>query len=81
MLDRWKWPLLTVIFCSTWLIIITANEKYDQEQCEQVVFLEGELGMDCNAVWSFDNGMSTIRLCDGTKLQVPTSRIIKIGDK
>ena len=81
MLDRWKWPLLTVIFCSTWLIIITAVAKHDQEHCEQVVFLEGELGMDCNEVWSFDNGMSTIRLCDGTKLQVPTSRIIKIVDK
>jgi hypothetical protein len=34
--------------------------------------------MDVN---SYENGMSTIYLCDGKTLRVPTSRIIKIVDK
>ena len=32
-------------------------------------------------VYSYDNGMSTIDLCDGKTLRVPTRRIIKIVDK
>ena len=81
MLNKWQWPLMAIIFSSVWVLIFVFVAKYDREQCEQVVFLEGELGMDCNEVWSFDNGMSTIRLCDGTEMQVPTNRIIKIVDK
>jgi hypothetical protein len=37
--------------------------------------------MDVRDVNSYENGMSTIYLCDGKTLRVPTSRIIKIVDK
>jgi hypothetical protein len=50
-------------------------------QCDQVVFLEGEMSIDVCDVNSYENGMSVIHLCDGKTLQVPTRRIIKIVDK
>jgi hypothetical protein len=55
--------------------------KQDKMQCDEVVFLEGELSMDVREVNSYDNGMSTIHLCDGKLLRVPTKRIIKIVSK
>ena len=80
MRDDWFW-------ISLWIVVIAipgfggyTAYKQDQE-CDEVVFIEGELGMDARQVSSFSNGMSVIRLCDGTDLQVATHRIIKIVDK
>ncbi len=56
------------------------SHKEDTE-CDQVIFLEGEMSMDVRDVNSYENGMSTIYLCDGKTLRVPTSRIIKVVDK
>jgi hypothetical protein len=64
----------------TMIGIYSIKRKKDQE-CDEVVFIEGELGIDARQVSSFSNGMSVIRLCDGTDLQVATHRIIKIVDK
>jgi hypothetical protein len=50
-------------------------------QCDEVVFLEGEMSMDVREVDTYDTGMSRIHLCDGTVMEVPTIRIIKIVDK
>lgn len=55
--------------------------EQESMQCDEVVFLEGELSIDVREVNSHDNGMSTIYLCDGKLLRVPTRRIIKIVDK
>ena len=55
--------------------------KQDKMQCDEVVFLEGELSIDVRYVYSYDNGMSNIHLCDGEILRMPTKRIIKIVDK
>lgn len=52
-----------------------------EQKCDEIVFLEGELSMDVRGVDSYDNGMSTIHLCDGTTMRVPTRRIIKIVNK
>lgn len=62
------------------LSIVYFSHKEDTE-CDQVIFLEGEMSMDVRDVNSYENGMSTIYLCDGKTLRVPTSRIIKIVDK
>jgi len=59
-------------------IVGTVKEKTD---CDQVIFLEGELSTDVRGVYSYDNGMSSIDLCDGKTVRVPTRRIIKIIDK
>lgn len=67
-----------VITLSILGLVFSVQEKYE---CDQVIFLEGELGMDCCNVSSYENGMSIITLCDSTKMQVPTNRIIKIVDK
>lgn len=53
----------------------------DKMQCDEVVFLDGELSIDVRYVYSYDNGMSVIHLCDGEILRMPTKRIIKIIDK
>jgi hypothetical protein len=55
--------------------------KQEKMQCDEAVFLEGELSIDVRYVDSHDNGMSTIHLCDGKILRVPTRRIIKIVSK
>jgi hypothetical protein len=62
------------------LSILYFSHKEDTE-CDQVIFLEGEMSIDVRDVNSYENGMSTIYLCDGKTLRVPTSRIIKIVDK
>ena len=62
------------------LSILYFSHKEDTE-CDQVIFLEGEMSMDVRDVNYYENGMSTIYLCDGKTLRVPTSRIIKIVDK
>jgi len=36
---------------------------------------------DCRSVSSYDSGISTIRLCDGSKIRVPTLRIKTIRNK
>ncbi len=63
------------------LMIVALMSRKERYECDQVVFLEGEMGIDCNNVSSFENGMSIVTLCDSTKMRVPTSRIIKIVDK
>ena len=62
------------------LSILYFSHKEDTE-CDQVIFLEGEMSIDVRDVNSYENGMSTIYLCDGKTLRVPTSRIIKIVNK
>jgi len=78
--NNWGWPVGAVVFAGMMFfgVYLSIQEKY---QCDQVIFLEGELGMDCSNVSSHENGMSTITLCDSTKMRVPTSRIVKIVDK
>jgi hypothetical protein len=79
MRDDCFYILFCVVFIAAGFVGYTAYKR-DQE-CDEVVFIEGELGMDARQVSSFSNGMSVIRLCDGTDLQVATHRIIKIVDK
>lgn len=78
--DNWGWPVAAIVFAGMMGVgIYFAEQK--KYQCDQLVFLEGELGMDCCDVTSGENGMSRILLCDSTLIQVPTNRIIKIVDK
>jgi hypothetical protein len=81
MIRKLRWPLMVVI--GAFLIYVPMIHFAMQEsmECDEVVFLEGELGMDVREVDSYDNGMSTIHLCDGKELRVPTRRIIKIVEK
>lgn len=81
MVRRLATPILMaigmLIMC---LSLVYLSHKEDTE-CDQVIFLEGEMSIDVRDVNSYENGMSTIYLCDGKTLRVPTSRIIKIVDK
>jgi uncharacterized protein (UPF0248 family) len=61
--------------------VIVYGIDRDLKQCDEVVFIEGELGQDAQHVSSFRNGMSVIYFCDGTSITIPTHRIIKIVDK
>jgi hypothetical protein len=81
MVRKMAGPILLITgMLITGLSLVYLSHKEDTE-CDQVIFLEGELSIDIRYVDSYDNGMSTIRLCDGKILRVPTSRIIKIVDK
>jgi hypothetical protein len=56
--------------------------KKDSEQCDEVVFLEGEASRDCrNVSFINDGAIAQIYYCDGTIEQVPTLRIIKVVEK
>jgi hypothetical protein len=51
----------------------------DDNSCNKVIFLKGELSRDINRVDYIANGMvARLHYCDGTTEDVPTSRIIKV---
>lgn len=50
----------------------------DGNKCDEHVKLNGGEEYDCRNVASFTNGMSTIKFCDGTQIDVPTNRIIEV---
>jgi hypothetical protein len=81
MVRKMAGPILLI----TGILIMTLSISHfvlkEDTECDQVIFLEGEMSMDVMDVNSYENGMSTIYLCDGKTLRVPTSRIIKIVDK
>lgn len=74
-------PFIVVPLLIALAVVLFVDTVKERSECDQVIFLEGELSMDIRGVYSYDNGMSSIRLCDGKTLRVPTSRIIKIVDK
>jgi hypothetical protein len=79
--ENYRNAIIIVLGIALTYIPIVYLIKQDKMQCDEVVFLEGELSMDVREVNSYDNGMSTIHLCNGRLLRVPTKRIIKIVDK
>ena len=81
MVRRMITPILMVISMLIIGLSLVSLSHKENTECDQVIFLEGELSMDVRGVYSYDNGMSTIDLCDEKTLRVPTSRIIKIVDK
>lgn len=74
-------PFIVVPFLIVFTIAVIVGIVKEKTECDQVIFLEGELSIDVTSVNSYDNGMSTINLCDGKTVRVPTRRIIKIIDK
>jgi len=74
-----------IFYIGLFIVVLAAAIVYsidrDLKQCDEVVFIEGELGQDAQHISSFRNGMSVIYFCDGTSITVPTHRIIKIVDK
>ena len=79
--ENYRNAIIIVLGIALTYIPIVYLIKQDKMQCDEVVFLEGELSMDVREVNSYDNGMSTIHLCNGRLLRVPTKRIIKIVEK
>ena len=57
-------------------LLFTLKER---KECDQVIFLEGELSKDIRDVDYYNYGQITrIYYCDGTKEDVPTRRVIKV---
>jgi len=79
--ENFRNAILIVLGIALMYVPIVYFFEQDKMQCDQVVFLEGEMSIDVCDVNSYENGMSVIHLCDGKTLQVPTRRIIKIVDK
>ena len=53
----------------------------EDKKCDEHVVMEDGTEYDCRSVSSYDSGISTIRLCDGSKIRVPTLRIKRIEEK
>jgi len=63
------------------IVVGSYLDSKEKEQCDEVIFIEGELSMDIRYVKSYNNGITYVYLCDGTEMKVFTHRIIKIVDK
>ena len=50
-------------------------------ECNLIVFVEGQLSIDATQVNHYTNGFTSINLCDGTKIVYPSSQIIKVVEK
>jgi len=81
MIRQFGFVIAAIALCILVYGPIVYFSRKESLECDQVVFLEGEMSLDIRDVSSFENGMSHIELCDGTTMEVPTSRIIKIVDK
>jgi len=80
-----KGKIITTFLTIAILAVIIIPGAYlshrEDMKCDEVVFLEGETSMDARGVYTNEGGMSTIYLCDGTEMKVPTTRIVKIIEK
>jgi hypothetical protein len=74
--------LLVVSLVVGGMSLATYTVWKEDNSCNKVIFLKGELSQDINQVYYIANGMvARIYYCDGTREDVPTSRIIKVVDK
>ncbi len=59
--------------------LVTYTVWKEDNSCNKVIFLKGELSRDINQVDYMANGqVARIHYCDGTTEDVPTSRIVKV---
>ena len=74
--------LLVVSLVVGGMSLATYTVWKEDNSCNKVIFLKGELSQDINQVYYIANGMvARIYYCDGTSEDIPTSRIIKVVDK
>jgi hypothetical protein len=74
--------LLAISFVIGGTILVTYIVWKEDNSCNKVIFLKGELSRDINHVNYMANGMvARIHYCDGTTEDVPTSRIVKVVAK
>jgi hypothetical protein len=56
--------------------------KYSKRpSCSLVVFLDGELSRDADDIKQYGAGVTWIKYCDGTEVQIPSTRIVRIVEK
>ena len=71
--------ILMVSLVTVGMSLATYTIWKDDNSCNEVIFLKGELSRDINRVDYIANGMvARLHYCDGTTEDVPTSRIIKV---
>jgi ABC-type enterochelin transport system permease subunit len=74
--------LLVVSLVVGGMSLATYTVWKEDNSCNKVIFLKGELSRDINHVNYMVNGIvARIHYCDGTSEDVPTSRIIKVVNK
>jgi hypothetical protein len=78
MKNKLQWILLLAVWMGLCVGIIYGIDK-EKHECNQVVFLEGELSRDINYVDYLSHGnIAQIHYCDGKVEEVPTNKIIKV---
>ena len=69
---------LIILFVGLFSIALVHTIKQDKSICDQhVILVDGE-EHDCSSVSSWSNGMSTINMCNGERIDVPTHRIKQV---
>jgi hypothetical protein len=70
--------LLIILLVGLFSVALAYAIKQDTSVCdEHVILVDGE-EHDCINVSSWSNGMSTINVCNGERIDVPTHRIKQI---
>jgi hypothetical protein len=67
--------MLIVGLCMAAFIFLMINES---QTCSEHVILQDGIEYDCRDVVSHSTGMSRIKLCDGSYIDVPTVRIKQV---
>ena len=82
MIRKAMWPTFIVVGLFLMYAPMVYFVEQDRMQCDEVIFLEGELSKDIQWVdYISDGNIARIHYCDGTVADVPTSRVIKILHK
>jgi hypothetical protein len=69
---------LIILLVGLFSIALVYIIKQDETVCdEHVILVDGE-EHDCSSVASWSNGMSTINMCNGERIDVPTHRIKQV---
>jgi hypothetical protein len=70
--------LLIILLVGLFSVALAYAIKQDTSVCdEHVILMDGE-EYDCIGVSSWSNGMSTVNMCNGERIDVPTHRIKQV---
>jgi hypothetical protein len=77
---NWEFVGLVFLILSASAGITYAYHKQSQE-CDLVVFIQGQLSVDARTVNHYSNGFTSIELCNGKTEIYHSNRIIKVIEK
>ncbi len=69
---------LIILLVGLFSVALVYAIKQDESVCDEHVILMDGVEHDCSGVSSWSNGMSTINMCNGERIDIPTHRIKQV---